>query len=108
MQRPYFLPPQDLLFKLLDKDIKLIVGNYGVTKQEAWKGIYQTSVNKDHSPRARDTALNSEIEKPRCVPDLSRPMLNQTLKLSRNHSLGPKRRQSSIGRKLDVSAYKQY
>ena len=110
MRSSYFLPPKELLFKMLDKDINLIVNNYGLTRTEEWKDIYRYSIDRDSSCCPRDTALNSQIEKPRCVPDstVDSVFLKKKLRLSRNRSLGIKRRRSSVGRKLDVSAYRLY
>ena len=36
----YNLPPRDLLFKLIDKDTKLIVRNYFNSRNEIWETIY--------------------------------------------------------------------
>jgi hypothetical protein len=112
MQKSYFLPSQDLLFKMLDNDLKLIVSNYGATRSEDWEFIYKNSLEKKISPCARDTALNSEFEKPKCVPDSSAVIKTyKTTKnspLVRNRSLGIKRRQSSTSKKIDVSAYKPF
>ena len=93
---------------MLDKDMKLIVKNYGTSKVDAWQDIYRISIDKEHSPQARDMAMNSQIEAPRCVPDSSTTSFQKKIKTNRNRSVGLKRRQSSVGRKLDVSAYKNY
>lgn len=109
MNRPYFLPPKDLLFKLLDKDIQLIVENYGKTRPEEWKNIYQNTMDKESLPCVRETVMNSQLEKPKCVPDSNlQGLLKRKTRLVRNRSAGIKRRRSSVARKLDVSAYRAY
>lgn len=109
MNSPYSLPPKDLLFRMLDKDLKLIVKNYGSSKAPRWSDIYNLTLSKESSACPRETALNSQFEKPRLVPD-SFSRLNQlsSSKLYRNHSQGGKRRKSLVIKKPVISAYKIY
>ena len=109
MQSPYSLPPKELLFRMLDKDMKLIVKNYGSAKLSTWSDIYHLSQTKEASACPRETALNSQMEKPRLVPDsFSRLDAIPKLRLSRNHSQSVKRRRSIASKKPVLSAYKIY
>lgn len=106
MENPYFLPPKDLLFKMLDKDMKLIVNNYGSIRGQNWRDVYRHSITKHQSPCARETALNSENEKPRCVPDSTENTARKLTHLPRNRSQGGQRRKSASVRKVNISAYR--
>lgn len=109
MNSPYSLPPKDLLFRMLDKDVRLIVKNYGVSRAAKWSDIYHLNITKESSACPRETALNSQFEKPRLVPDsFSRLSKIPSSKLSRNHSQGAKRRKSILIKKPVISAYKIY
>jgi hypothetical protein len=108
MQPTHNLPPKDLLFKLLKKDTNLIIRNYFSSGPSIWESLqnpYKSSPPLSGCPR--DTAFNSEIEKPRQVPDqFDRNQTNPRSSLKRNHSLGYKRRKSAINKKTNISTYK--
>lgn len=109
MQASYNLPPKDLLFKMLDKDLKLIVNNYGSPRAAGWNNIYQSFIEKEQSACPRETALNSQIERPRIVPDSHCKVLQSAeFSLKKIPSLSTRRRSSSVCKKSKILAYKVY
>jgi hypothetical protein len=103
----YNLPPRDLLFKLIDRDTKLIVRNYFNSRNEIWETIYQNSLNAQKPGLTKETGQNSHREKSRQPSDShNRSRANSKTNLKRNLSLGLRRRISSSSRKSNFSSYK--
>lgn len=68
MDQQYALPPKHLFYKLIDKDINLIVKNYAVHKQDSWDQVYNKATEANITPQARETTMNPNLEQPRLPP----------------------------------------
>ncbi|CAG9334556.1 unnamed protein product [Blepharisma stoltei] len=93
MEQQYVLPPKDLFFKLIAKDINLIVKNYAIPRQDTWENVYSKATEITNFPQPRETSFNPNLEEPKLPPVGNRSLLKKK-KIPSNTSF----RSSSVSR----------